>query len=314
VKALAALALVGMTLQGQETPMNNRAVWFRIMPEPMPEGVNTIALEASSQFLCTGLETSADGQSLARLDGEDWQLTGDLAWAAGPGRFNVRLRGVISSGGIGDQAIFTYHKVFGFPEGGRNTVPKYRFDYRLIHDGVVVSSLQSPGEHLLGTDVAYVVPFGDRFNGFRVGGSVQLPTGDDHNWSTDGGVNAMLGTAAWATWRGFHLHAQVEGVYLGLPADSAFRGVLAHRTLGRAWAGLGYQGQGTGFWGGFGVDVTLQYFESPYKVGISYIDLPGFQQHWVFTHRSLPRWRFGFSEDMGSFTEPDITFFVVYRP
>ena len=313
MKGLAILALATLALQAQETPMNNRAVWFRVMPEPMPEGVAAVALEASSQFLATGLETSPDGQSMARLDGEDWQLTGDVAWAAGPGRFNVRFRGVVSSGGIGDQAIYSYHKLLGMPEGGRNLEPKDRIDYRLIHEGVVVSSLQSSGSHLLGTDVAYVVPFGDRDRGYRLGASLQLPTGSDRNWSTDGGVNAMLGTAAWVTWGRWHLHGQLEVVYLGLPAGSPFRGALDHRTLGRAWAGLGYQGEGEGFWGGFGVDVTLQYFESPYKVKVSFIDLPGYQQHWVFNHRAAPKWRWGFSEDMGSFTEPDITFFAIYR-
>ena len=311
--APALIALLSLPAQAQETPMNNRAVWFRIMPEPMPEAVNDVALEASSQFLCTGLETSSNGRNMALLDGEDWQLTGDLAWAAGPGRFNVRVRGVVSSGGIGDQAIYTYHQLLGMPEGGRNLAPKYRLDYQLVYDGRTVASLQSAGSHLLGTDVAYVVPFGDRAQGARLGASVQLPTGDSHNWSTDGGTNFMAGLAGWTTWRSFHLHGQVEGVYLGLPADSLFRGPLDHRALGRAWAGLGYQGQGSGFWGGLGVDVTLQYFESPYKTGVSYIDLPGFQQHWVFTHRALPHWRFGFSEDMGSYTEPDITLFVVYR-
>jgi len=288
-------------------------VWFRILPEPMPEAVDAIALEASSQFLCTGQETSNGGANLARLDGEDWQLTGDLAWAAGPGRFNVRVRGVVSSGGIGDQAIYTYHQLLGLPEGGRNLVPKYRLDYRLVYDGRVVSSLQAGGAHLLGTDVAYVVPFGDRALGARIGASVQLPTGDSHDWSTDGGTNVMAGAAGWATLGPFHFHAQAEGVHVGLPAGSAFRGPMERRTLGRAWAGVGLQGQGGGFWGGLGLDVTLQYFESPYRVGVPFIDLPGFQQHWVFTHRELPHWRFGFSEDMGSYTEPDVTLFVIYR-
>jgi hypothetical protein len=313
-RVLAFAAFAALALAGQETPMNNRAVWFRILPEPLPEGVNAIALEASSQFLATGQETTLDGRTLARLDGEDWQLTGDLAWRLGPGRLNVRLRAVESSGGIGDQTILNFHRVFALPGGSRDLAANNQLDYRLIVNGRTVAALDKSGSHLLGTDVAYVVPFGDRAAGGRAGASLQLPTGDDRNWSTDGGVNAMAGFALWRSWGRWTLHGQVEGVRLGLPAQSAFRLAIAHRNLGRAWLGLGYRDDGPGFWRGFALDVTLQYVESPFKVGLRNIDLPGFQQHWVFSHRSLPRWRFGFSEDGGSFTEPDITLFAVFRP
>jgi hypothetical protein len=312
VKALV-LALAALALQGQETPANNRVTWFAIMPEPIPEAVNAVAVEASSQFLRTGLEHSADGRSFARLDGEDWQITADLAWAAGPGRFNVRFRGEVRSGGIADQAIWNYHQLFGFPQGGREHAPKNRLDYQLTRDGVVVATLQRSGAHLMDTDVAYVVPFGDRSQGARLGASVQLPTGDARNWSGDGALDGLLGAAAWRSWGRFRIHGQVERGYLGVGAHSALASVLDHRAFTRAWAGAGYQGEGGGFWHGLGLDVTLAYHESPYKVGIPRVDLAGWQQHWVVTHRALPRWRFGISEDAGSYTNPDITAFVIYR-
>lgn len=310
----AAPFLAVCALSAQETPINNRAVWFRIFPEPLPEAVNTLALEASSQFLCTGRESLDNGATVARLDGEDWQLTGDFAGAAGPGRFNVRIRGVISSGGIGDQAVTNWHQLLDLPQGGRDQAPKNRFDYRLVVNGQPIAVLDRPGSHLLATDLAYVIEAGDRLRGVRMGASVQLPTGDRRAWGSDGGINEMAGVAAWTGWGPFRIHAQVEGVHLDLPADSLFRGVIPHRTFGRGWVGLSAQDDGPGWWRGFGLDVTLQYYQSPYKVGISYIDLPGVQQHWVFRHRALPKWRFGFSEDAGNFTEPDVTFFVIYRP
>lgn len=310
----AALALAGLAAAGQETPMNNRAVWFRIFPEPLPEGVNAFALEASSQFLATGNETSPDGRSRAALDGEDWQLTADLAWRLGPGRINVRFRGVHSSGGIGDQAVATFHKALALPDGGRDQVPRNRLDYQLVVNGRTVAELRRPATRLLGTDVAYAVDFGNREAGGRVGASVQLPTGGDRDWSTDGGLNEMAGVAGWRAWGRWTLHGQLEGVHLGLPAGSPFRQAMPRRTLGRAWAGLGYRNDGPGFWRGFALDVTLQYHQSPYKVGVAWIDRPGVQQHWVLGHRSLPRWRFGFSEDAGTFTNPDITLFAIYRP
>jgi hypothetical protein len=312
--AVAILALAALSLPGQETPANNRSVWFAIFPEPMPEAVNAVALEGSSQFLRTGQESNPAQNAFARLDGEDWQLTGDLAWAAGPGRFNVRIRGVLRSGGVSDQAIYSYHAVLGFPQGGRNLVPKDQLDDRLIYEGTTVACLQRPGSHLMDTDIAYVIPLGDRHDGGRLGATLKLPTGDARNWSGDGSTDGVLGAAAWKSRGRWRVHGQVERVFLGTSAGSPFEPVLAHHGLFRLWLGCGWEADGPGFWRGLGLDVTLQYHESPYRVGIPLIDKPGFQQHWTFAHRSLPKWRFGFSEDMGLFNEPDITAFVVYRP
>ncbi|BDU74511.1 hypothetical protein [Mesoterricola silvestris] len=309
-----ALALAGLAAAGQETPMNNRVVWFRILPEPMPEGVTAFALEASSQFLRTGNETSADGRSRAVLDGEDWQLTGDLAGRLGPGRFNVRLRAVASSGGMGDQAVASFHKLFALPDGSRGQVPRNQLEYRLVVNGRPVAALDRPATRLLATDLAYVVDFGNRATGWRVGASLQVPTGSDRDWSSSGGFNELAGVAGWRTWGRWTLHGQGEVLHLDLPGASPFREAMPRRTLGRAWAGIGFRDDGPGFWRGFAVDVTLQYHPSPYKVGVDWIDLPGIQQHWTFSHRNLPRWRFGFSEDAGSYTEPDITVFAVFRP
>ena len=313
MKWAVALACASLILHAQETPPNNRMVWFGILPEPMPEGVNAIALEASSQFLRPDLERSRDGRAYAMADGEDWQLTWDLAMQAGPGRLNLRLRGEERSGGIGDQAIWNYHNLFGFPQGGRQEVPKNRLTYTMVKDGVTVASLRTSGFHLMDTDIAYVVPFGDRLEGGRLGASVQVPTGNRHDWSGDGGMDGLLGAAAWKAWGPWRLHAQVERVDLVIPRDSPFQSVLAQHTFSRAWAGGGWQGTGPGFWGGLGLDLTLGYFESPYRVGIPRVDRPGWQQHWIFTHRSLPRWRFGLSEDAGTYTNPDITLFAICR-
>jgi len=124
----------------------------------------------------------------------------------------------------------------------------------------------------------------------------------------------MAGVAGWRAWGRWTLHGQLEGVHLGLPAGSPFRQAMTRRTLGRAWVGLGFHDDGPGFWRGFALDLTLQYLQSPYNVGVDWIDRPGVQQHWVLGHRSLPRWRFGFSEDAGTFTNPDITVFAIFRP
>ena len=102
-----AFALATLALAAQETPANNRAVWFRIMPEPLPEAVNALALEASSGAAlrltgaCTDLRASAS--SGAQLDSAGLHCkTADLTVSSGA---NVRVwaetsvRGEASSGG-----------------------------------------------------------------------------------------------------------------------------------------------------------------------------------------------------------------------
>ena len=64
---------------------------------------------------------------------------------------------------------------------------------------------------------------------------------------------------------------------------------------------------------GLGLEVALAYAGSPYRTGLSRLDKAGWQQHWTFRHRRLPRWRFGFSEEAGTYTAPDITAFTAYR-
>src|ERR1035438_1525531 len=114
-----ALGLAVLRLSAQETPRPNRVAWFEGFPEPLPEGVKELTLEATSQMLRPDLQRSGDGRSYARLDGEEWQLTGDWATQAARGSCNVRARLASRSGGIADQAIWNWHQFFGMPQGGQ---------------------------------------------------------------------------------------------------------------------------------------------------------------------------------------------------
>lgn len=302
-----------LLLYAQETPRPNRVAWEAIFPEPMPDGVSSVSLEATSQFLRPDRRESTDGLTTARLDGEEWQLTGDWGLKLGPGRFQVRVRIVDRSGGFADQAFYSYHQALALPQGGRELSPKNLLDFHLERDGVLVADLQRPGLHLMDTDVAYVVERGDRREGVRVGASLQLPTGKREDFSGSGGTDALVGAAGWTTVDVIRVFGQIEQVWIGLPKDSPYRSVLAKQAFKRAWVGAAYQGEGPGFWRGLGLEVSLGYLQSPYHVKIARIDTAGWQQHWTVTHKALPRWRFGISEEAGTFNAPDITAFVTYR-
>jgi hypothetical protein len=178
---------------------------------------------------------------------------------------------------------------------------------------VLVAELRESGLQLMDTDVAYVLPFGDDQAGGRVGGSLQLPTGKRKDFSGSGGWDSLLGVAGWRRSGNWVFHGQAEWIFLHLPRHSPYRTVLGARSFQRVWLGAGWQGSGPGFWRGLGLDLTLARNTSPYATGIGRIDDPGLQQHWVITHRAMPKWRVGLSEEAGNFAAPDITLFVSRR-
>lgn len=306
-------AMVSAGLLAQETPRPNRVAWFEGFPEPLPEGVRELTLEATSQMLRPDLERTADGRTFARLDGESWQLTGDWAVKVGASRVQVRLRLASRSGGIADQAIWTWHEVFNMPQGGREDAPKNRLVYHLERDGQVVGDLTRPGVALMDLDLAWVRPFGTPEAGGRVGLSVQLPTGRQADFSGSGGTDGLVGGALWRRFGRLRIFGQAERVMLGLPEHSPLRLVMDRTSFNRAWASLGWQGDGAGLVSGFGIEVSLGYAGSPYRTGLPRLDRAGWQQHWTFRHARLPRWRFGFSEEAGTFTAPDVAGYLAYR-
>ncbi len=307
------MVVLAGSLQGQETPRPNRVVWFQGFPEPLPQGSSEVAMEVSSQMLRPDLERSGDGRSFARLDGEEWQLTGDWALKAGSSLLNLRIRVANRSGGIADQAMVTWHTLFSLPQGGRLDAPKNRLVYHLERDGRVIAALSRPGTALMDLDVAWIRPFGTAEAGGRVGVALQLPTGRQSDFSGSGSTDGLVGGALWRHYGPWRLFGQAERVVLGLAKDSPLRLVMDKTSFSRTWATLGYQGEGSGLLSGIGIEVSLAYAGSPYRVGLSRVDRPGWQQHWTFRHTRLPRWRFGFSEEAGTFVAPDITGFVAYR-
>jgi hypothetical protein len=313
MKRLVLLVAALMPLRAQDAPRPNRVAWFEILPEPLADGRNAVTLEATSQFLRPDRADSPDGRTHADLDAEEWQLTFDGAMDLGPGRLSLRLRVVNRSGGFADQAFSSWHAALGTVEGGRELSPKYRDIYLLQRDGVTVARLDHPVTQLLDADLAWVRSFGDRGAGTRWGLALQLPNGRLRDWSGNGGTDLLLGGAAWKAFGAWRVHGQAEQVWIGLPKDSPLRAVMPLHHQARAWAGLGWQGEDSGFWGGLGLDLTLAYAESPYRVGLSRVDRSGWQQHWTLTHRALPGWFFALSEEAGTYTAPDLTLALGFR-
>lgn len=311
--AFMCVALTAQDMSGAPTPRPNRVAWMEIFPEPLPSGRSGLSLEFTSQFLRPDRATSGDGRTHAVLQGEEWQLTGDLAAPLWGGYVNLRLRANVRGGGIADQFLVTYHTFLGTPGGGRELVSKDQFHYRLERDGVIVVDLKKPDTVLMQPDIAWVKPFGTKDAGGRFGLSVQLPTGKRENLTGTGRVAGLVGGALWKATGPWHGFAQAERVFFGLPKESPYKAVITQRSFTRAWMGGGYQGEGDGFFSGLGVELSIGYIENPYHVDLARMDKDGAQQYWTVTHKRLPRWRFGISEEAGSYFAPDLTVFACYR-
>ena len=307
------LALL-LPLRAQETPHPNRLAWLSVFPEPLPEGTTQFSLEATNDFLRSDREDSLDGLAHAQLHGEDWELVSDLAGDLGPGRFNVRTRLTYRSSGLLDRAIMDWHDILHVDQGGRDQVPCFQDVYHLDRNGVTVFDLNQPRAEFQGVDVAWLLPWGTLASGGRVGATVQLPTGHEQELQSSGGTNFLAGVAAWKTWGAFRFWAQGEDVWISLPEHSPLRQVVSRGQFWRAWAGCFYQGPGGSFLKGFGLDLSFAYTETPFWTRLVRLDKYGLQQTWAFRHRKAPRWRFGFTEKGGTFTNPEITFFTAFRP
>lgn len=292
----------------QETPHPNRLAWLSIFPEPLPEGVNQIALEATNQFLRPERETTLDHRTTAHLAGEDWELVWDLAGGLGPGRINLRTRLDHRSEGIADRLIMNWHDILGVGQGGRDRVPPFQDKWVMVRDGRVVFDSTSPRTFVQGLDVSYAIPFGDGANGGRYGASVQLPTGGERIMQSSGGTNFMAGAAIWHTFRIGRVWAQAEQIYVQLPRNSPLRPVVSRGQYWRAWTGIVL-----GRWHGFALDLSVACNETPYHTGLVRVDKYGLQQTWIVSHTRCPHWRFGFTEKAGTFATPEITGFTTYR-
>lgn len=297
-------------LHAQASVRPNRVIWLGMFPEPLPSGDPEFTLEASSQFLRPDNWESKDKRSQARMDGEDWQAQVDLPFRMGPFIANLRMRGIHSSGGIGDSSLNRFHRALDTPDGGRSFVPTNQLEYGLIRDGQQVARLTRPATRLMDVDLALLYPMGSRTGGARLGVSAQAPTGREDDFSGNKAWDYSLGGAAWKHWTYTSIYFQAEHLFLNFQRNSLYPSLLARTHATRAWAGIGIHGNGNGFWSGFGLDLSVGYMEKLYQTGIPRVDAKGLQQHWTFTHAALPDWRFGFSEEAGSYFAPDVTFFV----
>ena len=307
------LALL-LPLHAQETPHPNRVAWMSIFPEPMPEGTTQFALEATNQFVRSDRRDSTAYDSHVQLQAEDWEVVSDLAAPLGPGLFNLRTRLTYRSSGIADRLIMNWHNILNVSQAGRDQVACFDDVYHLERKGVVVFDLDKPRAQFQGLDLAYVLLWGDLRSGGRLGATVQLPTGNLETLQSSDGTNYLAGLAGWTTVGRVRFWAQAENIWLTLPAHSPLRTVVSRGAFWRAWAGFRYEGPGGSFWNNFGLDLSWSFNETPYRTGLVRLDQYGLQQTWIILNRRHPKWRWGFTEKGGTFSTPEITGFITYRP
>lgn len=194
-----------------------------------------LTLNLSSDF-----NVSHAGDESITLDGETARLAlsaryglGDL-WNVG-----VELPWVRHSGGFLDGFIVDWHKLWGFPQNGRDKAPRNRIEYRYTRNGNTLLDLDStadgPGDVVLSArrrllDGARTAMVFDT--------QVKLPTGDPRKLTGSGAADAGAGLEVSRRWRRRWFSSFDAGaVYLGegdvLPALQ--RRWAAYGGLGVVW-------------------------------------------------------------------------------
>lgn len=164
-------------------------------------------------------ELSTAGTTLFDFDMELWRTAFVLGY--GFGRhidIRVELPFITSSGGFLDGFIQNFHHTFGFPNGGREQVENYRFNYRMSHNGdllfnydpqtfalsdiVLRGKFFIPESMTLPIELA-VLPY------------LKFPTGQQSQGVSSGHFDGGLAVLAQKSWGGLSLTTQVGGVILG---------------------------------------------------------------------------------------------------
>lgn len=89
-----------------------------------------------TQDLSSIYTVSSTGTEQLTLDGEQyrWSLTGKYALTDRL-ELGLELPVILQSGGFFDGLITDWHRIWGLPQGGRDTAPKNRLTYRYSKDG-----------------------------------------------------------------------------------------------------------------------------------------------------------------------------------
>jgi hypothetical protein len=269
----------------------------------LPDGANLAAILSLSNTL----NVENRGQESLLVDGESatlrlmYENALSHSWRY---RFSVPI--IHDSGGFLDQAVDTWHQIFGLSRGNRPFYPKGQIDYSYSGRGAIELHQPQTSVGDLAAEAGWYA-FDDLEHSVSIWGGVEAPTGSVRGLTSDGAWDGALwahGAMRWTHWRiGAELGiAQPFGdeLFNGFAHKiSAFGRFAATRDLGTRWS------------------LRAQLEGQTARVNDSELRLlgPRLQLTLGAVRRLSRRWRLemGFTEDAAVNTAPDITFFLGIR-
>jgi hypothetical protein len=279
------------------------------LPLPSDSRLNSGQSFSATFAVSNTLNVQSNGAENLLVDGESDVLTLTYenslidSW-----RYRITLPVIHDSGGILDPAINTWHQLFDLPQGQRRQYPENKLVYSYTGRGNVdidMNQTQTSIGDISGEAGWYALD--DARRTVSLWGGIEAPTGSVSKLTGDGAWDgAVWAHAAWR-WPKWQLAAELgvaqpfgDEIFGGFAhKTSEFTRVAATRTLGYSWSLRVQLDAQTGRVS----DSNLRF------LGPSLLLTIGAE------HRLSGRWRmtFGFEEDAGVNTAPDITFFLGIR-
>lgn len=272
------IALVSLSLLALGTPVHAGAQVVEIVPfqvqnqSPLvqiyglPTLGDSVVLGAGRGHLSLGVDLAnnyireeADRESLL-LDGESTRFTLRGRYGLGQGfEVGIEVPYIVVSGGFLDSPIESYHKTFGFPNGGREEAPSNRLLHRYTRNGRVLLNVFESANGMGDVSVTggwQLCRLGGRNNqGLVLRAGVKLPTGDSDFLLGSGGTDVSLwltGSRSWETGAGrMGVYGAAGGLLMSkgkILADqqSSFVGFGALGLGWRPWSWLALKVQANG--------------------------------------------------------------------
>ncbi len=276
----------------------------------LPEDSLEVRIDSSYSNI---FETGSSRTNWYQADMELWRLSLNAIYAFRDDmEASIEIPFILTWGGFLDPFIEEFHKVFGFPNAGRETVPKNQFTFKLYKDADLIYNVnkQKMGLSDITLRVKNRVLKESKYQpGLSWLFDLKLPTGQRSRGLGDGNIDFGFGVALEKSYKRFHTYLDL-GYYVSGRDDvlepyvhqSFFSYVTSFElTLLPTWSIIAQlNGQtpylcntGMDEWDGVPLDFTVG-FKGEEKALLDGRDLI---------------WQFGFSEDITS-SGPSIDFTV----
>lgn len=252
------------------------------------------------------------------LDGESYVWKLGMRYGLGERyEVGVSIPVIMDGGGFLDGFIEGWHRTFGLPQGGRDTVARNKLAYRYVKNGtqqlLVTQDSTGLGDILLtGAVRLYDNQDDSAHDNVALRGGIKLPTGDSGRLQGSGAIDVSLSLCgsmnSRTEWGTLGVYGSLGGMYLGnsdILSDQQNRGILF------GLAGLGWS---PAEWIVFKVQVDGQ---SPLYHGSSLAELSSVP--WILTMGGTVvfpgeyQLDIGVSEDVAVGASPDVALHLGLR-